>query len=74
MLRLPHTALPDRSVTQDNGAQFIDRGRYGHGVYEWASGERYEGEWKDDKRNGYGVNHWPSGRRYEGEWRDDKQI
>ena len=35
-------------------------------------GDRYEGEWKDDKRNGQGKYFWPSGNRYEGEFKDDK--
>jgi len=24
------------------------------GVYNYANGDKYEGEWKDDKREGYG--------------------
>jgi hypothetical protein len=36
----------------------------------WASGNRYDGQWRDGKRNGRGV--WISAQaRYEGEWRDD---
>ena len=35
-------------------------------------GERYEGEWRDDKENGRGVTTWPDGHRYEGEYRDGK--
>ena len=46
----------------------------GHGVYTWPTGDRYEGEWKDDKRAGHGVSTWPDGRRHEGEWKDGKQA
>ncbi|RKZ38800.1 MAG: hypothetical protein DRQ41_11505, partial [Gammaproteobacteria bacterium] len=38
----------------------------------WPSGERYEGEFVDDKRNGQGIMTWPSGERYEGKWKNDK--
>ena len=24
------------------------------GIYFWSNGDRYEGEWKDDKMHGYG--------------------
>ena len=33
-------------------------------------GERYEGEWREDKRHGQGVLTKTDGRRYEGKWRD----
>jgi hypothetical protein len=45
--------------------------RHGYGVctYKGAlSGQRYEGEWKDEKRNGQGVMTWPDNKRYEGGW------
>ena len=29
--------------------------KYGKGIYNWTSGENYDGEWKDDKMNGHGV-------------------
>ena len=36
----------------------------------WANGDRYEGEFKDDKRTGRGTYYWASGNRYEGEFVD----
>jgi hypothetical protein len=41
-------------------------------VYTWASGARYEGEWRGNKRTGRGVHTYANGDRYEGEWRDDR--
>jgi len=50
---------------------------HGQGVYEWGPGEwegdRYEGQWKDDKQHGQGVYEFASGDRYEGQWKDDRR-
>ena len=44
--------------------------RHGRGTYTWASGNRYEGEWRDNKPHGHGTFTWAAdGSRYEGEWR-----
>jgi len=42
------------------------------GVYTWANGEKYNGEYKDDRRSGTGIYQWPNGDRFEGEWKDDE--
>lgn len=44
-----------------------------HGVHTYANGNRYDGEWQDDKPNGHGVYTWANGDRYDGEWRNGKQ-
>jgi L1 cell adhesion molecule like protein len=41
---------------------------HGRGVFRWADGRKYEGEYHDDKKQGYGVFTWPDGRKYEGYW------
>lgn len=38
----------------------------GHGVYTWANGAKYDGEYKDNKKNGHGLHTWPDGSMYEG--------
>ncbi len=43
-------------------------------VYTWANGEKYYGEFKDDKRTGTGMYYWPNGDRFEGEWKDDEPV
>jgi len=46
----------------------------GYGVYIWASGNKYEGFWKNDKRNGQGTDtYFLSGDKYVGEWRNGKK-
>jgi hypothetical protein len=40
--------------------------RHGKGVRVWASGNRYEGDWEEDKPHGKGVFTWASGERYIG--------
>ena len=42
------------------------------GTYTWADGDKYVGEWKDDKANGHGTCTWATGNQYVGEWKDHK--
>ncbi|MCX7679923.1 MAG: hypothetical protein N2316_12010, partial [Spirochaetes bacterium] len=43
----------------------------GRGIKLEASGERYEGEWKEGLRHGIGRAHWPDGDSYIGQWMHD---
>ena len=48
----------------------------GKGIFYSNSGEskgdRYEGDWKNDKREGKGIHYWNNrGDRYEGDWKND---
>jgi hypothetical protein len=45
----------------------------GYGVWEFASGERYEGYWQNTMRNGEGTNNYKSGAVFVGTWKDDKR-
>ena len=45
----------------------------GVGVYKWADGRTYIGEYQDDKKNGYGIYKWADGRLYLGSWVRGKQ-
>ena len=45
----------------------------GYGVYTWADGRIYEGQYEKDKKTGFGVYRWPDGRKYEGWWHKGKQ-
>jgi hypothetical protein len=40
----------------------------GQGIFKWASGNVYEGEFKDDERHGKGKMTWTDGSNYEGDW------
>ena len=39
---------------------------HGRGLYIFANGSRYEGEWSNDKRTGYGIYNYANGSAYEG--------
>ena len=43
------------------------------GTYTFANGEKYVGEFKDDKKHGQGTHTWPDGKKYVGEWKDGKK-
>jgi len=43
------------------------------GTFVWPDGEKYVGEFRDDKRSGQGVFTWTNGERYIGEFRDNKR-
>lgn len=45
----------------------------GYGIYIYADGVRYDGEYKNDRKEGYGVYYWPDGRKYDGWWHKGKQ-
>lgn len=44
-----------------------------HGTFTGTDGERYTGEWQDDKFHGRGVYTFPSGERYVGEFRGGRR-
>ena len=45
----------------------------GRGIYRWANGDVYDGEWKDDKKHGKGIRRWADGDVYDGEYKDGKR-
>ena len=62
-----------KRVTVGYEGEKIAAGQYhGRGVYRYADGNVYEGEWKDDKMHGRGVFRYADGDVYEGEWEDGK--
>lgn len=42
-------------------------------MYFYDNGDRYEGEWLNDKRNGRGKLWYTQGDVYDGEWIDDQR-
>ena len=45
----------------------------GQGTYTWSDGQKYVGEFKDNKFNGQGTITFPDGAKYVGEFKDDKR-
>ena len=45
----------------------------GQGTYNYADGNKYVGEWKDDKKSGQGTFTFASGNKYVGEWKDNSR-
>ena len=43
------------------------------GTFLWPDGEKYVGEFRDDKRSGQGTFTWANGEKYVGEFRDNKR-
>jgi hypothetical protein len=40
--------------------------KHGEGIYYWADGSKYEGEWEFDEMHGEGKFVWADGRTYLG--------
>jgi hypothetical protein len=38
----------------------------------YLNGNKYKGEWKDDKLNGKGIFYFSNGNKYDGHFRDNK--
>ena len=67
------------SVTLPNGDKYIgeinkDGEKVNSGTYEWASGERYKGDYKNDNRDGQGVYTWANGDKLDGTWVQDEIV
>ena len=45
----------------------------GYGTYTYANGEKYVGEFIDDRQNGQGTYTHPNGEKYVGKYKDGKQ-
>jgi len=40
----------------------------------YANGEKYDGQWKDDKKQGRGMHSYQNGDRYDGGWIEDEEC
>ena len=43
------------------------------GTYIWPEGDKYVGQWKDDKKHGQGTYTTPDGTKYVGQYKDDEK-
>jgi hypothetical protein len=46
----------------------------GNGVMKWKTGDRYDGQWKNDQMNGQGTMRYASGMTVKGNWKDGKPV
>jgi hypothetical protein len=44
--------------------------RHGYGIFRWASGSVYYGQWKENNRDGYGYFKEANGSEYYGPWKN----
>lgn len=42
--------------------------KHGYGIFTWATGNVYKGNYLDDLRSGFGEMYWTDGSYYKGEW------
>lgn len=45
----------------------------GKGIFNWADGRKYEGDYHNDRKHGHGKFTWSDGRIYDGAWYNGKQ-
>jgi hypothetical protein len=45
---------------------------HGKGIFTWTEGQRYEGDYKDDKMHGRGVYTTKEGSKFSRQWVEDK--
>jgi len=43
-------------------------------IYEFPSGDKYEGNWKNDLMHGKGTYYYPNGNKYEGEFKNGRKT
>lgn len=47
--------------------------KHGQGTYTYVNGDKYIGEYDNDKKSGQGIYSWSNGNRYEGMYQNDKR-
>ena len=47
---------------------------HGHGYKVFSNGDRYFGEWSDNKAHGQGKRKWASGHFYTGSWVENETV
>lgn len=48
--------------------------RHGHGAMTYANGDKYVGEWKNDRFDGHGTYIYADGSQDVGEWKNGKNV
>ena len=74
--RVHSAPLPPASSTVTMSSEHLSPtgSKEGYGVYQFADGMRYEGQFSGGKRHGSGVYTYPTGARFIGEWVDGRRV
>lgn len=48
--------------------------KQGQGTFTWNNGDKYTGQWMNDRRHGQGTYTWADGTRNSGIWKEGKFI
>jgi len=59
------------TINYDNGkytGYVINGSKTRYGVYTWDTGDKFIGQWKNDRQNGIGIQIWHNGTIYIGDW------
>ena len=67
------------SLRLPNGDKYIgllypDGSKINKSAYIWSNGEKYIGDYKNNKKDGHGIYFWPNGDIFSGEWIADSVI
>ena len=46
----------------------------GKGIHYYKSGNRYEGDWRNDEKEGKGIMYYNNGKKEEGIWKNGKIV
>ena len=71
LTRLVPATGPDTITHKMASVDIKQKGEMVTKIYD--NGQKYVGEFKDDKKNGQGTYSWPDGKKYVGEYKDDKK-
>ncbi len=64
----------NRASGNKNTGNWVDGNITGQGTFVWANGDRYEGQFKDNKKHGKGKMDFAEGDKYTGDWVDGKRT
>ena len=73
VLKFNNNQIIIKEIKYKNGlyvGQVVNGLPEGKGIYYYNNGDKYEGDWRNDKFEGKGIYFWNNGNRYEGSYRN----
>ena len=65
-------AAGSKVVNKISGSGVMYLKKHGRGMFTWADGSTYSGQFLENNIEGSGVYQWSDGRKYDGEWKNNK--